>query len=92
MLHIVILIFCLLPRSLCREGLGELPKAAIASLVIQQCLMKGVAVKIRPEGFGEVKLGVGQLPEEVIAEALFATGTDEEVWVWNALGVEVLLN
>ena len=70
-----------------RQGLGKPTKAAIASLIVQQRLMKSVAVKVWPEGFGKVKLSVGQLPEQIIAKALFATGADEEVWVWNALGV-----
>lgn len=78
--------------TLCRQRWGKLTKAAIAPLIVQQRLMKGVAVKVGPVGFGEVKFGVGQLPEQVVTKALFATGADEEVWIWRALGVKVLLD
>src|SRR5262245_25184292 len=36
-------------------------------------------VEVGPQRFGEVKLGVGQLPEQEVADALLAAGADEEV-------------
>src|SRR5712664_488366 len=36
-------------------------------------------VEVRPQRVGEIKLGVGELPEQKIADALLATGADEQI-------------
>ena len=36
-------------------------------------------VEVRPQQVGEIELGVGELPEQEIADALLAAGADEEI-------------
>lgn len=52
--------------------------------------MKGCAVKVRPECGGKVLLGVGHLPEQVVTQALFAAGTNQQVGVGQIGSVEML--
>ncbi|MNH09764.1 hypothetical protein D3C79_692250 [compost metagenome] len=35
--------------------------------------------EVRPEQVGEVQLGVGQLPQQEVADAVLATGTDAQI-------------
>src|SRR3989338_9652713 len=44
--------------------------------------------KVRPQGRREVKLGVGALPQEEVAQAQLAAGADEEVNVGGVAGDE----
>ena len=46
-------------------------------------------VQVGPEGRGVVVLAVGGLPEEEVADALFAAGADDQVGIRAAFGVEV---
>src|SRR5688500_16965892 len=46
--------------------------------------------EIGPEGGGDDKFGVGNLPKEEIADAHFSAGADEEVGIGNVTGVEML--
>ena len=48
-------------------------------------------MKIRPQDRGPIKLGVGRLPEEKVAQTLLATGADDQVGWRLSGGVEVLL-
>lgn len=45
--------------------------------------------QVRAEGFDEVELAVGALPEHEIAQALLSRGANNEVGVWLASGVQV---
>ena len=47
-------------------------------------------VEVRPEGVAEVEFGVGTLPEEVVAQSDFSSGSDEQVGVRHEGGEEVL--
>ena len=46
--------------------------------------------EIGPEGGGDDEFGVGDLPEEKIADAHFAAGADEQIGIGNVAGVEML--
>src|SRR4029079_1033738 len=46
--------------------------------------------EIRPQRVGDDDLGVRQLPEEEVADALLAAGADEEIGIWHALGGQAL--
>ena len=58
--------------------------------VFLQCLVELGFAEIRPERLGDDKFGVGDLPEQEIADAHFAAGSDDEVRVRDIAGVEVL--
>src|SRR6266850_4605737 len=49
--------------------------AAVGVNGASQCL----SVEIRPQLVGEVELGIGQLPQQEVADALLAAGTDEQI-------------
>lgn len=38
-----------------------------------------VAAEVRPQGGGEIKLGIGQLPQHEVADARFAAGADQQI-------------
>jgi hypothetical protein len=38
-------------------------------------------VEIGPQQFREIKLGIGQLPQQEIADALFTTGANEQIGI-----------
>ncbi len=44
--------------------------------------------EVGPGHIAEVEFGIGQLPEQEVGQALFATGADDEVGVRDAVGVE----
>src|SRR5438270_54340 len=62
-----------------RELFAGPPVAALAALVRENRLVQRCCVEIRPEQIGEVELGVGELPEKKVRDALLAAGTDEEI-------------
>ena len=39
----------------------------------------GFVFEVRPEQVGEVQLGIGQLPQQKIADAMLATGADTQI-------------
>jgi hypothetical protein len=83
------------PHASSRDALRSFRQAAVAAfalLKIEQGLQKLGAREIRPEGFGHINLGVGNLPEEKIAHAHFAAGADEQVRIGKSGGVQVLGN
>jgi alpha-D-ribose 1-methylphosphonate 5-triphosphate synthase subunit PhnH len=47
------------------------PKPALALLIFLESLVQGRPIEFYPQGIGEVQLGVSQLPEQVVAKALF---------------------
>ncbi len=70
-----------------RRG-AEAAEAAVAPLVFEDGLEEFGAAEVRPQGVGDVKFGVGDLPEEEVADAHFAGGADEEVGVGQAGGIK----
>src|SRR5271168_2281696 len=50
-----------------------------------------VATEVGPERRGDVDFGIGELPEEEVAQAHFTAGADEEVGVGIVAGVKVVI-
>ena len=63
--------------------------AAFAFLEVEEGFEKTGTIEIGPEGFGNEDFGVGNLPEEEIADAHFAAGADEEIGIGKIGGVEM---
>jgi hypothetical protein len=83
------------PHASSRDALRSFRQAAVAAfalLKIEQGLQKLGAREIRPEGFGHINFGVGNLPEQKIADAHFAAGADEQVRIGQSGRVQVLGN
>src|SRR3989338_2715427 len=69
-----------------RCGGRQPPEAALAPVELLERRPELGHGKIRPQGRGEVKLGVGALPEQEVAQAQLAAGAEEEVDVGGAAG------
>src|SRR3990172_2501308 len=61
---------------------------ALPFLEVENRLQEILLSEIRPERLREVKLGVGGLPEQEVADPFLAGRPDEKVWVREAGGVE----
>src|SRR6267142_1150481 len=48
-------------------------KTALSSLIIEQGPQQIVTAKIRPEHWGKIELGVGDLPQQKVTQAFFST-------------------
>src|SRR5207244_9298148 len=59
----------------------QLAEAAHALGVVAQRLLQRAGVKLRPAFFRDPQLGVGDLPEQEVADAHLAGGADEQVGV-----------
>ena len=70
------------------EGFAEATEAAFAALVVGDGFEEMEAVEVGPEAVGDEDLGVGDLPEEEVGDALLAGGADDEVGVGHVRGVE----
>ena len=57
-----------------------------------ECAVEFGVVEVRPEAVAEIQLRVGQVPEQEIADALFATGADEEVRIGRLAERELRAN
>jgi hypothetical protein len=66
----------------------EATEAAVAALVVGDGFDEMQAAEVGPEAVGDEDLGVGDLPEKEVGDALLAGGADEEVGVGHAGGVE----
>jgi hypothetical protein len=64
-------------------------EAALAALVVEQGRQQGRLIEIGPEHIGDVQLGVGQLPEQEVADPLLTAGADQQVGIGLAGGVEL---
>ena len=64
--------------------------APLALLVVDQRVEQARARKIRPQSFGDVNFGVGDLPEKKIADAHFAAGANQKIGIGQARGVQML--
>ena len=54
-------------------------EAPLAPLEVLQRQVEGVGVEVGPQAWREVELGVGQLPENEVGDALLAAGADAEI-------------
>src|SRR3990170_4943457 len=61
------------------ELIAGAPEAPLAGPVGSECRFERGGVEIRPQGLGEMQFGIGELPEQKVAHALLAAGTDEQV-------------
>src|SRR5689334_20796813 len=59
--------------------LARAPETALARAVGTDRRIERGGVEIGPQRVGEIKLGVGQLPEQEVADALLAAGADEQI-------------
>ena len=64
--------------------------ATVACGVVFQGFVEFFVGEFWPGCGCDVEFGVGDLPEEIVADPHFASGADEEVGVWHAAGVEVV--
>src|SRR5688500_4817399 len=62
-----------------RELLAGAPEAALAPAEGVERVGERGGPEVRPQGFGEVQLGVRELPQEEVGDALLAAGADEKV-------------
>src|ERR1700732_4140591 len=69
----------------------ERAKPPLALAVVDEGLGEMVATEVGPERRGDVDFGVGELPEEEVAQAHFAAGADEEVGVGIVAGIEMMI-
>src|SRR2546428_1318458 len=61
------------------ELLAGLPEAALALLIPRDRRIELPGVEIRPQRRGKVQLGISKLPKQEIADALLATGANEQI-------------
>src|SRR5690554_7396075 len=54
-------------------------EATLAALEVGQRLVEGLGIEIGPQQWREVELGIGQLPEDEVGDALLAAGADAEI-------------
>src|SRR5437879_1859671 len=69
--------------------LGPCPKTAHAPLVRAQRLVEVGSAEIRPQRLRTVKLGVGRLPEQEVAESHLAGRPDDQVRIGEPASVQV---
>ena len=70
-----------------RPGLGRQSSSRAADNQESRATRLGAA-EIGPQSFGDVQLGIGDLPQQEIADTHFARGSDEEVKIRESGGVE----
>src|SRR3989338_251254 len=64
----------------------QAPETPLAPAEVLKRLLELGHGEVRPQGRREVKLGVGALPEQEVAQAQLAAGAEEEVDVVGAAG------
>ena len=70
------------------SGVGDPAVAPLALLVGQHGLEQVAAAEVRPQSVGDVDLGIGDLPQQVVADAHLAARPNHQVGVGLAAGVE----
>jgi len=68
---------------------AEAAEAAFALLVVVDGLKEMDAAEVGPEAVSDKDLGVSDLPEEEVGDALLAGGADDEIRVRHVRGIEV---
>src|SRR5208337_1126135 len=66
------------------------PEAALALLERFYGLQQLGAAKVGPEGLGDVDLGVGDLPQQEIAQPHLAAGANDQVELGQAVRIEMV--
>ena len=57
------------------------PKRRLAALVIEQGPFQGIGIEVGPEHIGDVDFRVGQLPQQEVADPVFAAGADQQIGI-----------
>src|SRR5215203_3954211 len=68
--------------------MGDAAVAAIALLIREDGFEQVPLAEVRPERLRDPDLGIGNLPQEEIADAHFSAGADEQIRIGLAGGVE----
>src|SRR5262249_61701027 len=71
-----------------RSILLQPAKTAFAGCIILQCLMKQGGIEFGPAFRCDPDFGIGDLPEQIIADTHFAGREDEQIGVRHAGGVK----
>src|SRR3569832_2233616 len=66
-------------------------EAALTSRIGFQGLVERARVEIGPQGIGEIQLGIGEVPQQKIADALFTAGANEEIGLGQAVQFKLAL-
>src|SRR5665213_1070640 len=69
-------------------SVAEAAVAAVAALVIGEGFEQMDAAKVGPEPVGDEDLGVGDLPEQEVRDALLAAGANDQIGVRHVRRVE----
>src|SRR5258708_27584066 len=64
-----------------RRGLAE---ATLALTEVVECALQQRRRKFRPERVGKIELGIGEIPQQKVADALFAARADQQVRIRNS--------
>src|SRR5687767_14714356 len=72
----------------CWSG-GDFSKASLAALILQDRSEEITAREVRPQDGYDVQLGVRELPEHEVRDALLSRRANQEVGVRTAIGVEL---
>src|SRR3970040_413838 len=75
-----------------RIRVREAAVTTIAALVVKDGFQQLSLGEVRPKGWRNPDLGIGNLPKQEIADAQFATGADEQVRIGHSGGVKVARN
>src|SRR5512145_3057187 len=78
------------PESLALDLRGDAAEASLPLLEEGERLEVLALAELRPHALADVDLGVGELPQEEVADAHLAAGADEQVRVGDAGGAQVL--
>ena len=70
------------------KGFAEATEASFAALVGGDGFKEMETVEVGPETVGDEDLGVGDLPEEEVGDALLAGGTNNQIGIGHVPGVE----
>src|SRR5271163_135517 len=72
------------------EAVAETAVAAFAALEVGDGFEQMHPAEVGPEAVGDKDLGVGDLPEQEVRDALLAAGADDQIGIGHACGVEPL--
>src|SRR5882724_13705226 len=72
-----------------RFAFADAAVAALALLKLEQGLKQSRSIEIRPERFGNEDFSIGDLPEQKIADAHLAAGTDQQIGIGQAIRIQM---
>jgi hypothetical protein len=81
---------CCVSACLFLDLLSRKAKPSLPFTVIGNGALQVLFCKVRPEGAGDVQLGIRGLPEKKIADPVFAAGSDEQIGIGQSGGIEMI--